>query len=280
MKTYAIGDIQGCYYSFMDLLQQLQFDPALDQLRLVGDLINRGSGSLEVLRWCYQHQTSIKVVLGNHDLHALAVAQQLKRAHKSDTLQTIMAAPDKDELLNWLRHQPLMVVDTDGNRNGYAMVHAGLLPQWTLEAARSYAGEVENALQANDYADFLTNMYGNEPKSWHADLKGMDRLRVITNAMTRMRICSQQGEMQFTFKGELQDIPAGYLPWFDVENRQSKENLIFCGHWSALGISQRNNVTNLDTGCLWGGQLTAICLETREITQMQHDARDLVIKPI
>ncbi|MES2546574.1 MAG: symmetrical bis(5'-nucleosyl)-tetraphosphatase [Pseudomonadota bacterium] len=279
MNTYAIGDIQGCYHSFMDLLLQLQFDPQHDQLRLVGDLINRGTGSLEVLRWCYRHQSSIKVVLGNHDLHAIAVAHQLKRAHKSDTLQAILDAPDRDELLTWLRHQPLMVVDVDGNHNRYAMVHAGLLPQWTIEAAHGYACEVQDALQADDYGDFLSNMYGNTPNSWQPHLSGVDRLRVITNALTRMRICTQHGEMEFAFKGELQHIPSGYLPWFDVQDRQSQHTSIFCGHWSALGMSHRNNVTSLDTGCLWGGQLTATCLETGVVTQIQHDARDLVIKP-
>ena len=280
MKTYAIGDIQGCYHSFMALLQQLQFDPKQHQLRLVGDLINRGSGSLEVLRWCYQHQSSIKVVLGNHDLHALAVAHQLKHAHKSDTLQAIIDAPDRHELLTWLRYQPLMIADVDGNLNRYVMVHAGLLPQWTIKSAYCYAREVEAALQADGYCEFLANMYGSMPNSWKPDLTGIDRLRVITNALTRMRICTQQGEMEFTFKGDLHNIPAGYLPWFDVENRQSKETLILCGHWSALGMSTRNNVTSLDTGCLWGGQLTAICLETGDITQAQHDVRDLAIKPV
>ncbi len=278
MATYAIGDIQGCYHAFKALLARLSFNPKHDQLRLVGDLINRGNGSLEVLRWCYQHQSSIKVVLGNHDLHAIAVAHRLKRAHRSDTLQTIIDAPDRDELLTWLRYQPLMVVDLDSHGNRYAMVHAGLLPQWTIEAASLYATEVEVALQADNYVDFLANMYGNEPNKWQADLTGIERLRVITNTLTRMRICTQLGEMEFAFKGELQDIPAGYVPWFDVDNRQSKQTAIFCGHWSALGMSQRHNVTSLDTGCLWGGQLSAICIETGAITQVQHDVRDKALR--
>ena len=271
MATYAIGDIQGCNHAFMALRAQLEFDKKRDQLWLVGDLINRGRGSLEVLRWCYQHQTSLKIVLGNHDLHALAVVHGLKASHRGDTLQTIISAPDAPELLTWLRHQYLMLADDE-----YAMVHAGLLPQWTLKQALSLASEVECALQADGYLDFLANMYGNMPKVWCDDLTGMDRLRVITNAMTRMRICTAGGEMEFAFKGELQDVPQGYMPWFDVPNRQSQDSHIVCGHWSALGLRQRANIFALDTGCLWGGKLTAMCLETKVITQVDFDARDKV----
>ena len=274
MATYAIGDIQGCKHAFMALLTQLQFDKKRDQLWLVGDLINRGSGSLEVLRWCYQHQTSLKIVLGNHDLHALAVAHGLKAAHRGDTLQTIIAAPDAPELLTWLRYQRLMLADDE-----YAMVHAGLLPQWTLKQALSLASEVEQALQADSYLDFLTSMYGNMPNAWRDDLTGMNRLRVITNAMTRLRICTAGGVMEFAFKGELQDVPQGYMPWFDVPARQSQASTIICGHWSALGLRQRDDIFALDTGCLWGGKLTAVCLETKTITQVNHDLRDSMLKP-
>ena len=274
MATYAIGDIQGCYHAFSALLARLSFNPLHDQLRLVGDLINRGTGSLEVLRWCYEHQSAIKVVLGNHDLHALAVAHHLKKAHKSDTLQAIMDADDGVDLLTWLRHQPLMITDVDNNQMRYATVHAGLLPQWTVDSALAYSQEVERALQVHDYQLFLANMYGNQPANWQDDLIGFDRLKVITNAMTRMRVCKAGGEMEFAFKGRLQDVPADYMPWFNTPNRQSENTRIFCGHWSALGLSQRNNVISLDTGCLWGGQLSAICIETGAITQVQHDARD------
>lgn len=275
MATYAIGDIQGCYHTFMALLSRLQFNPKQDKLWLVGDLINRGSGSLEVLRWCYQHQQSIKLVLGNHDLHALAVAHQLKPAHKYDTLQAIINAPDSHELLTWLRHQPLMIAES-----GYVMMHAGLLPQWSVNEALGYSREIEAVLQADNYRDFLKQMYGNLPNRWHDDLMGIDRLRIITNAMTRIRICTAQGEMEFEFKGELQDVPQGYMPWFDVQNRLSALDSIICGHWSALGLRQRDNIYALDTGCLWGGQLTAMCLETRAITQVNHDARDRVIRTV
>lgn len=277
MATYAIGDIQGCYHAFTALLSCLQFNPRQDKLWLVGDLINRGSGSLEVLRWCYQHQQSIKMVLGNHDLHALAVAHQLKPAHKYDTLQAIIDAPDAHELLTWLRYQPLLIAQNE-NGHGYVMVHAGLLPQWTVDDALACSREIEAQLQADHYRDFLANMYGNKPNYWHADLAGIDRHRVIINAMTRMRICTAQGEMEFEFKGELQDIPQGYMPWFDVPDRLSAQDNIICGHWSALGLHQRDNIHALDTGCLWGGQLTAMCLETGAITQVDHDARDRVRK--
>ena len=273
MATYAIGDIQGCYHAFMALLVRIQFDEKRDKLWLVGDLINRGSGSLDVLRWCYQHQESLKVVLGNHDLHALAVAHGLKAAHRGDTLQTILDAPDAPELLTWLRQQPLMLVE-----NEYVMVHAGLLPQWTIKQAAGLAREVGLALQADSYFEFLANMYGNVPNVWHDDLNGIDRLRVITNAMTRMRVCTARGEMEFAFKGELQDVPQGYIPWFDVPARQSSEATIICGHWSALGLRQRESIVALDTGCLWGGQLTAFCLETKKITQVNCDVRDVALK--
>jgi bis(5'-nucleosyl)-tetraphosphatase (symmetrical) len=275
MATYAIGDIQGCFHAFTALLTRLQFDAKQDRLWLVGDIINRGSGSLEVLRWCYQHQESLNIVLGNHDLHALAVVHNLKSAHKHDTLQASIHAPDSDALFNWLRHQKLFHIE-----NEYVMVHAGLFPQWTVEQAACLASEVECALQAHDYHDFLANMYGNSPNVWHDKLMGMDRLRAITNAMTRMRVCTPQGEMEFEFKGELQDVPSGYIPWFDAPFRQSHTAKIICGHWSALGLQQRENVFALDTGCLWGGQLTAMCLETRAITQVNHDARDRIQQPI
>jgi bis(5'-nucleosyl)-tetraphosphatase (symmetrical) len=274
MATYAIGDIQGCFHAFTTLLARLQFDAKRDKLWLVGDIINRGSGSLQVLRWCYQHQDSLKIVLGNHDLHALAVAHGLKPAHRGDTLQALLDAADSDTLFKWLRHQPLIHAG-----NEYVMVHAGLFPQWTIEKAACLASEVECALQADNYLDFFANMYGNSPNHWHDELAGMDRLRAITNAMTRMRICAASGEMEFAFKGELQDVPAGYMPWFDVPARQSSDASIICGHWSALGLRQRENIIALDTGCLWGGKLTAFCLETKKITQVNHDVRDFSLKP-
>lgn len=272
MAIYAIGDIQGCYHAFQALLVRIQFNAQTDQLWLVGDLINRGSGSLEVLRWCYANQKSLKVVLGNHDLHALVVAHGIVTAHKGDTLDELLAAEDGHVLLNWLRHQHLVYHEGD-----YLMVHAGLLPQWSAEQALGYAAEVESALQHENYLHFLQHMYGNQPDHWDEALTGIDRLRVITNAMTRLRICTVQGEMEFKFKGELQDIPGGYLPWFDVPERASQNTQVIFGHWSALGLQQRKNVYALDTGCLWGGKLTAMNIHTKEITQVDSHPLD---KPV
>ncbi len=269
MAIYAIGDIQGCYHAFQALLTRIQFDPELDQLWLVGDLINRGSGSLEVLRWCYQHQSSLQVVLGNHDLHALIVAHGFVKAHRGDTLDALLAAEDRGVLLDWLRHQRLIV-----QQDNFLMVHAGLLPQWTAEQAMACASEVEVALQGDKYLEFLSQMYGNQPSLWSEHLAGFDRLRLITNAMTRLRVCTEQGEMEFSFKGELQDIPSGYMPWFDVPTRATQTSEVIFGHWSALGLQHRNNVYSLDTGCLWGGQLTAMNIHTKEITQVAFNPLD------
>lgn len=265
MASYVIGDIQGCFHSFQQLLQKIQFNPGQDQLWLVGDIINRGSGSLEMLRWAYEHQDSLVIVLGNHDLHTIAVAEGFVPLHKSDTLQPLLEAADAKQLLTWLRHQPLIYQDQ--NRN-LLMVHAGLLPQWSVNEAVAFAGEVESVLQGSGYRDFLSNMYGNQPVQWHASLEGMDRLRLITNVMTRIRTCTIDGEMNFKFSGQLEDIPAGFLPWFDVPQRQSAEAIILFGHWSALGLQMRPNLYALDTGCLWGGELTAMRLEDRAIFQV------------
>jgi len=273
MATYAIGDIQGCYYAFQALLGRIRFNPKLDTLWLVGDIINRGAFSLEVLRWCYEHQHQIKIVLGNHDLHALVVAEGIRLPHRGDTLQTILDAPDRDVLLTWLRNQPLAISNDE-----YLMVHAGLLPQWTVNEALAYAREVESALQSELYIDFLRNIYGNTPNCWHHDLSGFDRLRVITNTFTRLRVCTEEGVQDFDFKGELKDIPSGFIPWFDLPTRQSKGTQIIFGHWSALGLHERDHVYAIDTGCLWGGKLTAMCLENKAIFQVASDKKDKPLK--
>jgi bis(5'-nucleosyl)-tetraphosphatase (symmetrical) len=269
MATYAIGDVQGCFHAFQALLDKLSFNPSRDRLWFVGDMINRGTGSLEMLRWCVTHQDAIQVVLGNHDLHAIAVAHSIRPPHRSDTLQPILQAHDGMDLLAWLRHQPLMLIEDD-----ITMVHAGLLPQWSISQAIGYAAEVEAVLRHENYEHFLQHMYGNHPLVWHDDLQGMDRLRLITNAFTRLRVCNALGELDYGFKGELVDIPTGYMPWFQVPNRLSQASTIICGHWSALGLYQQHNIHALDTGCLWGGQLTAMCIETKAITQVDFDARD------
>ena len=273
MATYAIGDLQGCFFSFKDLLKKIQFNPAHDRLWFVGDLINRGPGSLGVMRWMLEHQSSVVTVLGNHDLHTLVVAEGFVSAHRSDTIQSLLDAPDAPELLGWLRQQPLVHFE-----HGYLMVHAGLLPEWTVDQALTLAAEVNVALQAPNYREFLQHMYGNDPKRWDDGLTGWDRLRVITNAMTRLRICSTEGEMEFKFKGELENIPNGYQPWFDLTQRASVNTPIVFGHWSALGLQHKNNVYSLDTGCLWGGHLSAMRLEDRQIFQVPCHPDDAPLK--
>lgn len=263
MATYAVGDIQGCCAELRQLLDRVRFDPAADRLWLVGDLVNRGPDSLGVLRLVRSLGEAAVTVLGNHDLHLLAVAEGAADKHRSDTLDDVLNAPDRAELLDWLRRQRLLHA-----QGGYALVHAGLLPAWSVEKARQLAHEVEAALRSDDYAAFLARMYGNTPHGWDDGLTGYKRLRVITNAFTRMRICTPQGEMEFKFKGEVRDVPPGYLPWFDVPGRASASSTIVCGHWSALGLRVEPNLIALDTGCLWGGPLSAVRLEDRRVFQV------------
>lgn len=263
MATYAIGDIQGCYTELQSLLKTIAFDPVHDQLWFVGDLVNRGPQSLEVLRLVKSMGESAITVLGNHDLHLLAVAAGVAKIHNGDTLDEILSAPDCEELLTWLRHRPLLHVSGQ-----FAMVHAGLLPDWTIKQAAKLAREVEATLRSDDYVTFFQQMYGNQPNAWNAKLRGNKRRRLIINAMTRMRVCNELGEMEFKFKGEIERIPAGYQPWFTLPQRSSRDETIIFGHWSALGLLMQHNVIALDTGCLWGGTLTAFRLEDRQIFQV------------
>ncbi|MDQ3268434.1 MAG: symmetrical bis(5'-nucleosyl)-tetraphosphatase [Pseudomonadota bacterium] len=263
MATYAIGDIQGCYTELLRLLEQICFDPAIDRLWLVGDLVNRGPDSVNVLRLIKSLGDAAITVLGNHDLHLLAVAEGAAKLHRCDTLQDILSAPDRNELLTWLRAQRLLYVEGE-----YVLVHAGLLPIWTVVQAQKLAHEVEAVLAGKHYHDFLIQMYGNHPDHWEVDLSGYKRLRVITNAYTRMRVCTLSGEMEFKFKGEVHNVPEGYMPWFDVPGRASAHATVVCGHWSALGLKVTPQIIALDTGCLWGGALSAIRLEDRKLFQV------------
>lgn len=271
MATYAVGDIQGCFASLQALLEKCSFSPEFDRLWLVGDLVNRGPRSLETLRFVKGLGDRAVTVLGNHDLSLLMAAEGFGKRHRSDTIDDILAAPDRNELLHWLRHQCLMHV-----RGDYAMVHAGLLPAWSVAEARALAGEVEQALQAENYREFLANMWGSEPGSWDSSLTGWPRLRVIVNAMTRMRFCSPAGEMDFKAKGELSQAPAGYLPWFEVPGRRSAATVLVTGHWSALGLRLEPNLLALDSGCLWGGKLSALRLEDRALFQVDCAADEAV----
>jgi len=262
MATYAIGDIQGCYDELRQLLDSIAFDPSRDRLWLVGDLVNRGPQSPQVLRYLRGLGESAVVVLGNHDLHLLVVAAGVRRPHRGDTLDALLAAPDRDDLLDWLRRQRLMHAG-----EGYAMVHAGLLPQWDIAQALALAREAETALQGPDCGEFLERMYGNTPAQWHDGLEGYDRLRLIVNAMTRRRLCTSEGGMEFTHKTGLKHMPAGYLPWFDVPARASRDTPVLFGHWAALGLLVREDVLGLDSGCVWGRRLTALRLEDRRVFQ-------------
>jgi bis(5'-nucleosyl)-tetraphosphatase (symmetrical) len=264
MATYAIGDLQGCYEPLQRLLDRIRFDAARDRLWLVGDIVNRGPDSLATLRCVYSMGEAALTLLGNHDLHLLAVAEGFAKLKRDDTLEDVLTAPDREVLLEWLRHQPLMHYEA-----GYAMVHAGLLPSWSVTRALELAGEVETALRASNYRSFLARMYGNQPARWDENLTGYDRLRVIVNAMTRMRVCTADGVMEFAHKGKPGGMPKGYLPWFAVPNRRSLDTTVIFGHWSALGLVLEPNVVGLDTGCVWRRQLTALRLEDRQLFQVE-----------
>lgn len=260
MATYAIGDIQGCYDSLVCLLEQIDFKPKVDTLWVAGDLINRGPKSLETLRFIKNLGDSAVVVLGNHDLSFLAVAEGFQAMRNGDTLEEIIRADDCDELCHWLRQQKLVHHD---QALGYTMVHAGIPPQWSIKKALRRSAEVESTLQDSDrYQDFLLHMFGSEPKIWNKDLRGHDRLRVITNYFTRMRFCDDQGQLEFQAKSGPNAAPEGFQPWYEIAQRKAKNDNIVFGHWAALqGHTGADNVFALDTGCVWGGQLTVMCLE-------------------
>lgn len=264
MATYAIGDIQGCFTSLMALLKRVSFDPVHDRLWLVGDLVNRGPDSLRTLRFVRDLGPAAVTVLGNHDLYLLMVAYGAVRSRgKDDTIQAVLDAPDREALLGWLRTRPLMHVE-----NGFAMVHAGLLPGWSVPQARALAREVEGALAGPYHADLLHNMWGSEPAAWHPDLRDYARMRVIVNAMTRMRFCTLDGQMDFKVKGEVTKAPKGYVPWFEVPGRKSADTTLVFGHWSALGLRVEPRLLALDSGCLWGRELSAVRLEDRAVFQV------------
>ncbi|GHT91332.1 bis(5'-nucleosyl)-tetraphosphatase, symmetrical [Betaproteobacteria bacterium] len=275
MSTYVIGDIQGCFASFRHLLEVCAFDPAKDKLWLVGDLVNRGPDSLSTLRYVKSLGDAAVTVLGNHDLYLLMIAELGDaRRSRDDTLQAVLDAPDRAELLDWLRQRPLCHVEGE-----YCMVHAGLLPQWSVKKARNLAAEVEERLRGEKYREFLAQLWGSKPNFWSGKLEGMDRLRVIVNAMTRMRFCSirvKEGknicEMNFAAKGKVENAPKDCLPWFDLPERKSANQVLVTGHWSALGLKMTPNLLALDSGCLWGGQLSAVRLEDRTLFQVECSA--------
>ncbi|MEN8175245.1 MAG: symmetrical bis(5'-nucleosyl)-tetraphosphatase [Pseudomonadota bacterium] len=262
MATYAIGDVQGCYADLRRLLDRLDFDSARDALWFCGDLVNRGPQSLEVLRFVRGLGDAAITVLGNHDLHLLALAAGNQRKRNEHSLDAVLGAPDRDELLSWLRHRPLMHRD---KALGFHLIHAGLPPQWTTKKALSCAREMETALRDEAGSrEFFHAMYGNRPDLWRDSLKGMDRLRFITNCFTRLRYCDLAGRLALKEKGAPGTQGPGFLPWFKVPGRRSAGSRILFGHWSTLGLLAVDNVWALDTGCLWGGTLTALRIDGSE----------------
>lgn len=259
MAVYAIGDVQGCYDELIKMLDRVQFDPAADQIWLAGDLVNRGPKSVEVLRLAKQLGDSCISVLGNHDLHLLAnAAGVVEFHHHMDTIQAVLDAPDCDELMDWLRQQPLFYHDPNLQ---FSMVHAGLPPEWTVDEALIRAEEVKSAINSDDWRDFFEHMYGNKPKRWSPALKGWDRLRFITNCFTRLRYCHEDGRLALKFKGAPEDKPLHQRPWFEMPDRASQADRIVFGHWSTLGVGQYGNVFSLDSGAVWGETLTAVRID-------------------
>ncbi len=261
MPRYAIGDIQGCCDELRALLVQCRFSADRDELWLVGDLVNRGPQSLETLRFVRSLGGAATVVLGNHDLHLLALAFGSRRKSRDgDTLDAVLAAPDRDQLLEWLAGRPLAVYDEP---RGDFLVHAGLVPAWTPRAAAKLAREVEAVLRA-DARTLFDSMYGDQPDRWSDDLRGMDRLRFVINAFTRMRYCDASGVIDMKVKDAPGAQPEGLYPWFDVPGRRSADVRVICGHWSTLGMKRRPDLLAVDTGCVWGGALTAVNLDAED----------------
>jgi bis(5'-nucleosyl)-tetraphosphatase (symmetrical) len=261
MAIYAIGDLQGCYDEFQRLLDLIEFNPAKDKIWLAGDIVNRGPQSLEVLRFVKSLGSSAITVLGNHDLHLLALSQGNQRHYKHGSLSDILHAPDRDELIHWLRHQYVLY---HHKALGFTLVHAGLPPQWNIPTALLRARELEVVLQGAGFHEFCHAMYGNEPVQWSDNLTGMDRLRFITNCFTRLRYCTSDGRLALREKGSPGSQRKGILPWFEVSDRASRDDRIIFGHWSTLGYYNAYNVWAIDTGCLWGGQLTALKIRKKK----------------
>ncbi len=267
MALYLIGDIQGCDDALERLLTHIAFSPSRDTLYVLGDLVNRGPHNAQVLRRLMAYGSSAQCVLGNHDLHLLAVSRHVRPPNKQDTIQDILTAPDNTELLYWLRQQHMAM-----QVGQVLMVHAGVLPQWTAEQTMALAGEVEAVLRSDDWVQFMPQMYGGLPNVWHDDLAGADRLRVIVNALTRLRFCDAHGAMDFSVKEGADQAPAHLMPWFDVPGRLTADVRIAFGHWSTVHIEQRPDVICLDDGCVWGGCLSAAKLEIKDTLVNVSDA--------
>ena len=258
MAVYAIGDVQGCYDQLRRLLDLLNFDPVSDRLWLVGDLVNRGPRSVETLQYVMGLGKSAVTVLGNHDLHVMALAMGLRKHSPRDQIDSLLSHKERDVLFDWLRRQPLLHHD---DSLGYTMVHAGLAPEWDLDTARRCAREVESVLESDQCHDLIRAMYGDEPDRWSSDVRGIDRWRFIINCFTRIRYCDAQGRLVLKDKGPPRDAPAGLVPWFQVPSRKSRDLKIIFGHWSTLGRYDGDGVYCIDSGCVWGGALTALRID-------------------
>jgi len=269
MPTYAIGDLQGCLKPLLKLLDKIKFSDTSDKLWFLGDLVNRGPESLASLHFIKSLGDSATVVLGNHDLHLLAVAHGHKKANKKDTLSDILESPERDALLHWLQTRKLLHYDEKLNT---IAVHAGIPPTWGLNKARKLAEEVESCLRGNKHAKYFADMYGNIPDTWNDKLKGTERLRVITNYFTRMRFCNEQSQLEFRTKTGPSDAPKGFAPWYSFANKNLKNTRIVFGHWASLnGQTGHSRIIGLDTGCVWGGKLTALRLEDGEKFSVNSD---------
>lgn len=272
MALYLIGDVQGCDAALQDLLDTLDFSASRDTLYVLGDLVNRGPDSAGVLRRLMGYGDAAQCLLGNHDLNLLAIAQGVRKPHRKDTLDGVLGAEDRHGMLRWLCHQKMAIQLKRGD-TPLLMVHAGVLPQWTADQTMALAQEVQATLQGGHAAEFFNAMYSNMPNQWSESLTGMDRLRVIVNALTRLRFCTAQGEMEFDSKEGAGGAPQGYLPWFDVPGRKTAHINVAFGHWSTLGWLGRSDVLSLDTGCVWGGSLSALRFnlqdQTQELIQVQ-----------
>jgi bis(5'-nucleosyl)-tetraphosphatase (symmetrical) len=264
MATYAIGDIQGCFRTLERLLRAIRFDPAADRLWLVGDLVNRGPRSLEVLRWARALEKRLSLVLGNHDLHLIGRALGLRRAKSRDTLDAVLEAPDRDELVAWLRRQPFV-----HHEEPHLMVHAGLLPQWSTPDALALAAEAHAVLAGPAPAPVFAALRG-EPGRWKPGLRTPERLQCAVQAFTTLRTCSANGRPCRGFSGPPEQAPHGCVPWFEAPGRRSATTTVVCGHWAALGLRLRPHLLALDTACVWGGSLTAVRLEDRVVFQERH----------
>ena len=260
MATYAIGDVQGCMGALERLLDHIKFDQTQDRLWFTGDLVNRGPLSLEVLRFVKQLGTAAVTVLGNHDIHLLALWSHVTQPSRKDTLQPILSAPDVDELLHWLRFRPLLHAE-----HGFVMIHAGMLPSWSISEATARAREVEEALQGDDFQDLLPAIYFRKGSYPREKVSTSERLGLTTNILTRLRVCTIEGIPDFSFKGPPIEAPSGYFPWFRIPHRATQDDTIIFGHWSALGIVQEDHVVSLDGGCVWGRELVTMRLEDRQL---------------